>query len=61
MKKKYLERLQVNISNSYCKKRKIACIFNQHNSFDSLIRSSLSSILECSYKKAFKYLFKIPL
>ena len=31
MKKKYLETLQMNISNSYSEKRKQTCIFRQHN------------------------------
>ena len=34
--------------NSYCKKRKLTCIFNQRNLFNSLIHSPLSSIIECS-------------
>ena len=43
MKKKYLETLQMNTSNSYCEKRKQTCIFKQHNLFNSLIHSSLSA------------------
>ena len=57
MKKKYLESLQMNISNSYCKKHK--SIFNQRNLFNSLIHSSLSSNVH--KKQALKCLFKIPL
>ena len=37
MKKKYLETLQMNISNSYSKKRKQTCIFKQHNLFKAAL------------------------
>ena len=37
MKKKYLETLQINISNSYYEKRKHTCIFKQHSLFNSFI------------------------
>ena len=59
MKKKYLESLQMNISNSYWKNGSISCIFNQRNLFNSLIHSSLSSNVH--KKQALKCLFKIPL
>ena len=48
MKKKYLESLQMNVSNSYCQKCKHHLRLNQLNLFSSLIDLSLSSILECS-------------
>ena len=37
MKKKYLETLQMNISNSYSEKRKQTCIFKQHNLFKAAL------------------------
>ena len=37
MKKKYLETLQINISNSYYEKRKHTCIFKQHSLFNSFV------------------------
>ena len=42
MKKKYLETLQMNISNSYYEKRKHTCIFKHHSLFNSFIHSFLS-------------------
>ena len=36
MKKRYLETLQMNISNSYYEKRKHTCIFKQRSLFNSL-------------------------
>ena len=59
MKKKYLERLQMNISNSYCQKCKHHLHLNQLNLFVSLIHLSLSSNVH--KKQALKCLFKIPL
>ena len=50
MKKKYLESLQINISNSYCQKRKHHLHLNQLNLFSRLILLPLSSIFECSQK-----------
>ena len=47
MMKKYLESLQMNISNSYYKKVSIAFIFNQYNLFNSSIPLLLTSIFEC--------------
>ena len=47
MKKKYLESLQMNISNSYYKKVSITFIFNQYNLFNSPIPLLLTSIFEC--------------
>ena len=41
MKKKYLETLQMNISNSYCEKRKQTCIFKQHNLFKAVLFTRL--------------------
>ena len=64
MKKKYLESLQMNISNSYCQKCKHHLHLNQLNLFSSLIHLPLSSIFECSLKtgiQIFKCLFNIPL
>ena len=37
MKKRYLETLQMNISNSCYEKRKHSCIFKQHSLFNSFI------------------------
>ena len=37
MKKKYLETLQMNISNNYCEKRKQTCIFKQHYLFKAAL------------------------
>ena len=37
MNKKYLETLQMNISNSYCEKRKQTCIFKQRNLFKAAL------------------------
>ena len=48
MKKKHLEGLQMNISNSYYEKCKHDLHLNQLNLFSSLIHLSLSSIFECS-------------
>ena len=42
MERKYLETLQMNISNSYYEKRKHTCIFKQHSLFNSFIHSFLS-------------------
>ena len=47
MKKKYLESLQMNISNSYYKKVSITFVFNQYNLFNSPIPLLLTSIFEC--------------
>ena len=41
MKKKYVETLQMNISNSYCEKRKQTCIFKQHNLFKAALFTRL--------------------
>ena len=41
MKKKYLETLQMNISNSYCEKRKHTCIFKQYNLFKAALFTRL--------------------
>ena len=41
MKKKHLETLQMNISNSYCKKHKQTCIFMQHNLFKAALFTRL--------------------
>ena len=41
MNKKYLETLQMNISNSYCEKRKHTCIFKQHNVFKATLCTRL--------------------
>ena len=41
MKNKYLETLQMNISNSYCEKRKLTCIFNKHNLFKAALFTRL--------------------
>ena len=49
MKKKYLETLQMNISNSYYEKRKHSCIFKQHSLFNSYLRIFIS-FLSSYYK-----------
>ena len=41
MKKRYLETLQMSISNKYCKKRKQTCIFKQHNLFKAALFTRL--------------------
>ena len=41
MKKKFLETLQMNISNSYWEKRKQTCIFKQHNLFKAALFTRL--------------------
>ena len=43
MKKKYLETLQMNISNSYYEKRKHTCIFKQHGLFNSFVHVFFSA------------------
>ena len=48
MKKKYLESLQMNISNSYCQKCEDQSHLNRLNLFSSFIHLSLSFIFECS-------------
>ena len=58
MKKKYLESLQMNISNSYCQKCKHHLHLNQLSLFSSTGLFLLYSNVH--KKQAFKYLFKIP-
>ena len=41
MKKKYLETLKMNISNSYREKRKQTCIFKQYNLFKAVLFTRL--------------------
>ena len=41
MKKKYLETFQMNISNSYCEKRKQTCISKQYNLFKAALFTRL--------------------
>ena len=65
MKKKYLENLQMNISNNYCKKLSIAFIFNQRNLFNSFIQSSFFYIWifikNGHSKNCLKFLVILPL
>ena len=41
MKKKYLETLQMNISNSCCEEHKQTCIFKQHKLFKAALFTRL--------------------
>ena len=50
MKKKYLENLQMNISNSYYEKRKHTCIFKQRSLFNSFIHVFLFRFLRHTIK-----------
>ena len=57
----YLERLQMNISNRYCEKRKHHFIFNQRNLLNSLFTRLYFYIQMLKKKQAFKPLFAIRL